>query len=94
MLDARLSLSFRLLTQLAARPRTPDMKTFYPTSPRAHRSAPSVLLSRGVMTGLQLTDQLPFTSVYLHAMVRDEEGQKMSLIALRSTVMPSRSDCS
>ena len=31
-----------------------------------------------VMMGLQLTDKLPFTSVYLHAMVRDKYGRKMS----------------
>ena len=31
-----------------------------------------------VMMGLQLTDTLPFTDVYLHAMVRDKEGRKMS----------------
>ena len=31
-----------------------------------------------VMMSLQLTDQLPFKEVYLHAMVRDKEGVKMS----------------
>ena len=31
-----------------------------------------------VMMGLQLTDKLPFTSVYLHAIVRDKYGRKMS----------------
>ena len=30
-----------------------------------------------VMMGLQLTDKLPFTSVFLHAMVRDKYGRKM-----------------
>ena len=30
------------------------------------------------MMGLQLTDKLPFTDVYLHAMVRDKDGRKMS----------------
>lgn len=30
------------------------------------------------MMGLHLTDQLPFHTVYLHAMVRDKEGRKMS----------------
>ena len=29
-----------------------------------------------VMMGLQLTDKLPFTDVYLHAMVRDKDGEK------------------
>jgi valyl-tRNA synthetase len=31
-----------------------------------------------VMMGLQLTDTLPFSTVYLHAMVRDKYGRKMS----------------
>jgi len=30
------------------------------------------------MMGLELTDKLPFTTVYLHAMVRDSQGKKMS----------------
>ena len=58
---------------------TPDMKTFYPTS--LLETGLDILffwVARMVMMGLQLTDQLPFTSVYLHAMVRDKEGQKMS----------------
>ena len=35
-------------------------------------------VARMVMMGLQLTDTLPFTTVYLHAMVRDKYGRKMS----------------
>jgi valyl-tRNA synthetase len=31
-----------------------------------------------VMMGLHLTDKLPFSTVYLHAMVRDKYGRKMS----------------
>ena len=31
-----------------------------------------------VMMGLHLTNQLPFTTVYLHSMVRDKYGRKMS----------------
>jgi len=31
-----------------------------------------------VMMGLELTDTLPFHTVFLHAMVRDKEGRKMS----------------
>ena len=58
---------------------TPDMKTFYPTS--LLETGLDILffwVARMVMMGQQLTDQLLFTSVYLHAMVRDKEGQKMS----------------
>ena len=35
-------------------------------------------VARMVMCSLQLTDKLPFTEVYLHAMVRDKHGRKMS----------------
>jgi valyl-tRNA synthetase len=35
-------------------------------------------VARMVMMGLELTDKLPFTKVYLHGMVRDKEGKKMS----------------
>lgn len=31
-----------------------------------------------VMMSLQLHDKLPFREVYLHAMVRDSKGEKMS----------------
>jgi len=35
-------------------------------------------VARMVMCSLQLTDKLPFTDVYLHSMVRDKYGRKMS----------------
>jgi valyl-tRNA synthetase len=35
-------------------------------------------VARMVMMSLELTDKLPFHTVFLHAMVRDEEGGKMS----------------
>ena len=35
-------------------------------------------VARMVMMGLQLTNKLPFTTVYLHSMVRDKYGRKMS----------------
>ena len=35
-------------------------------------------VARMVMMSLELTDQLPFKQVFLHPMVRDENGAKMS----------------
>lgn len=58
---------------------TEDLKAFYPTS--LLETGLDILffwVARMVMMGLALTDQLPFHTVYLHAMVRDKEGRKMS----------------
>jgi len=58
---------------------TDDLKAFYPTS--LLETGLDILffwVARMVMMGLQLTDQLPFHTVFLHAMVRDKEGRKMS----------------
>ena len=58
---------------------TEDFKAFYPTS--LLETGLDILffwVARMVMMGLHLTDTLPFTTVYLHAMVRDKHGRKMS----------------
>jgi len=58
---------------------TADLKAFYPTS--LLETGLDILffwVARMVMMGLELTDQLPFHTVFLHAMVRDKEGRKMS----------------
>ncbi len=58
---------------------TPDFKAFYPTS--LLETGQDILffwVARMVMRGLQLTGKLPFTTVYLHSMVRDKYGRKMS----------------
>jgi valyl-tRNA synthetase len=58
---------------------TEDFKAFYPTS--LLETGLDILffwVARMVMMGLQLTDTLPFHTVYLHAMVRDKDGRKMS----------------
>jgi len=57
----------------------PDFKAFYPNS--ILETGHDILffwVARMVMMGLQLTDKLPFHTVYLHAMVRDKYGRKMS----------------
>jgi valyl-tRNA synthetase len=58
---------------------TEDLKAFYPTS--LLETGKDILffwVARMVMMGLELTDTLPFHTVFLHAMVRDSEGRKMS----------------
>ena len=56
-----------------------DFDRFYPTS--VMETAYDILLfwvMRMMMMGIYLTGQTPFTHVYLHGLVRDEKGQKMS----------------
>lgn len=56
-----------------------EMSRFYPTS--VMETGTDLLyawVSRMIMLGLYVTDQVPFRHVYLHGMVLDEKGQKMS----------------
>jgi valyl-tRNA synthetase len=58
---------------------TQDLEAFYPTS--LLETGLDILffwVARMVMMGLELTGTLPFHTVFLHAMVRDKEGRKMS----------------
>ena len=59
---------------------TPDFEKFFPGS--LLETGHDILffwVARMVMMSLELTDKLPFHSVYLHAMVRDKFGRKMSV---------------
>jgi len=56
-----------------------DMKAFFPGD--ILETGHDIIffwVARMVMMSLCLTDKLPFTNVFLHALVKDKEGKKMS----------------
>ncbi len=58
---------------------TPDLRRFYPTDMR--ETAYDILffwVAREMMLGIEMTGQVPYSVVYLHGIIRNEKGKKIS----------------
>ncbi len=59
--------------------KTPEYHTYYPTNVLV--TGFDIIffwVARMIMMGLKFTDKIPFNTVYIHGLIQDQDGQKMS----------------
>jgi valyl-tRNA synthetase len=79
VLDTWFSSALWPLSTLGWPKETDDLKTFYPTAVLATGHEILYLwVARMVMFGLQFRDEIPYKHVFIHGIVRDKSGKKMS----------------
>ncbi len=79
MLDTWFSSALWAFSTLGWPDETPELKRYYPTSVLV--TGFDIIffwVARMMMMGLHFMQEVPFHTVYIHALVRDETGQKMS----------------
>ena len=79
VLDTWFSSGLWPFTTLGWPDQTPELKRYYPTSVLV--TGFDIIffwVARMMMMGLHFMEEIPFSTVYIHALVRDEKGAKMS----------------